>query len=71
MIFKIPGSMCLNFPSPGGAVTNSQQFAFAGGAGPIALVPANSNNAVCIAATGSVLDQTACDPTKASGNQVG
>jgi hypothetical protein len=51
-------------------VTNSQQFAFTGAAGPIALVPFNSNNAVCLTATGSVLDQTACDPTQASGDEV-
>lgn len=51
----------------GGAVTNSQLFDFAGGAGPLPLVPQNSNNATCLTITNGLLDQTSCDPTQASG----
>ncbi|KAJ7037998.1 hypothetical protein C8F04DRAFT_1256506 [Mycena alexandri] len=54
----------------GGTVTNSQQFAFSGGAGPFPLVPLNSNDATCITATGSVLDQTSCNAATASGDQL-
>jgi len=54
----------------GGLVANSQQFAFSGGAAPFPLVPLNSNNATCITATGSVLDQTSCNAATASGNQL-
>jgi hypothetical protein len=55
-----------------GTVTNSQEFAFTGGAGPLPLVPQNANNAVCLtinAGTG-LLDQTACSPAAASGEEV-
>ncbi|KAJ7685482.1 hypothetical protein DFH06DRAFT_44406 [Mycena polygramma] len=54
----------------GGSVTNSQQFAFSGATGAIPLVPLNSNNATCLTATGTVLDQTSCDPTSASGAEL-
>ncbi|KAJ7089342.1 hypothetical protein B0H15DRAFT_885494 [Mycena belliarum] len=43
-----------------GKVTDSQLFAFTGGAGPQALVPQNGKNAVCLTIKGNALDQTAC-----------
>ncbi|CAK5277573.1 unnamed protein product [Mycena citricolor] len=52
----------------GGSVTNSQQFAFNGGSGPIPLAPLNGNNQTCLTAGGKLLDQTACNPATASGN---
>ncbi|KAJ7172167.1 hypothetical protein C8R46DRAFT_947085 [Mycena filopes] len=54
----------------GGSVTNSQQFAFSGGASPFPLVPLNANGATCITASGSVLDQTACNAATASGAEL-
>ncbi|KAI0043150.1 hypothetical protein FA95DRAFT_441227 [Auriscalpium vulgare] len=54
----------------GGAVTNSQLFNFAGGAGPLALVPQNGNNAVCLTIDGTNLDQTACNPAAPSGDEL-
>ncbi|KAJ4487743.1 hypothetical protein J3R30DRAFT_3279992 [Lentinula aciculospora] len=53
-----------------GAVTNSQLFTFSGGAGPLPLVPQNGSNATCLTITGSLLDQTSCDPTTASGDEL-
>jgi hypothetical protein len=43
----------------GGAVTNSQQFPFAGGAGPVSFAPENAAG-TCLAVTGAVLDQAPC-----------
>ncbi|CZS96685.1 uncharacterized protein RAG0_05902 [Rhynchosporium agropyri] len=43
----------------GGAVTNSQLFSFAGGAGPLALEPKNAAG-TCLAVTGDILDQAPC-----------
>ncbi|KAJ3826632.1 hypothetical protein F5880DRAFT_1622130 [Lentinula raphanica] len=54
----------------GGTVTNSQLFTFSGGAGPLPLVPQNGNNATCLTVNGDLLDQTACDPSTASGNEL-
>nr|GAT49394.1 predicted protein [Mycena chlorophos] len=54
----------------GGSVTNSQQFAFSGGAGPFPLVPLNSNNQTCITVTNGLLDDTSCNPATASGNEL-
>ncbi|KAJ7074126.1 hypothetical protein C8F01DRAFT_9097 [Mycena amicta] len=54
----------------GGAVTNSQQFAFSGGSGPFPLVPLNSNAATCITVNNGLLDQTGCNPATASGNEL-
>jgi len=45
----------------GGQVTNSQLFAFTGGAGPLPFLPQNGNNAVCLTVKGNVIDQTACN----------
>lgn len=45
----------------GGAVTNSQQFNFTGGAGPLILTPLNAVG-TCLAVTpANVLDQTPCN----------
>ncbi|KAF9052176.1 hypothetical protein BDP27DRAFT_1386363 [Rhodocollybia butyracea] len=55
-----------------GAVANSQLFTFTGGAGPLPLVPQNGNNATCLTvnhATG-LLDQTSCDASTASGDEL-
>ncbi|KAJ3995446.1 hypothetical protein F5050DRAFT_1573542 [Lentinula boryana] len=52
-----------------GAVTNSL-FTFTGGAGPLPLVPQNGNNATCLTVNGDLLDQTTCDPTTASGDEL-
>ncbi|KAF7322397.1 hypothetical protein HMN09_00017600 [Mycena chlorophos] len=54
----------------GGSVTNSQQFAFSGGAGPFPLVPLNGNNQTCITVTNGLLDDTSCNPATASGNEL-
>ena len=40
-------------------MTNSQLFAFAGGAGPLALAPENGTNQ-CLAVSGDVLDIATC-----------
>jgi hypothetical protein len=48
----------------GGAVTNSQLFAFNGGA-PQQLSPENAANTTCLAVSGNVLDQAACDSSAA------
>jgi hypothetical protein len=53
-----------------GAVTNSQLFTFSGGAGPLPLIPQNGNNATCLTVNGNLLDQTSCDPTTASGDEL-
>ncbi|KAJ7734338.1 hypothetical protein DFH07DRAFT_967661 [Mycena maculata] len=47
----------------GGSVTNSQQFIFNGGAGPLPLVPLSGNNATCLTANAQteLVDDTACD----------
>jgi hypothetical protein len=47
---------------PGGQVTNSQLFAFTGGAGPLALTPENSVT-TCLTVKGSLIDQTSCSKT--------
>ncbi|KAL2070068.1 hypothetical protein VTL71DRAFT_14748 [Oculimacula yallundae] len=44
----------------GGAVTNSQLFGFAGGAGPLSFEPKNAAG-TCLAVTGDVLDQAPCE----------
>ena len=49
-----------------GTVTNSQQFAFGGGAGPLALSPENSAG-TCLTVKGAVVDQATCN--KADANQ--
>ncbi|KAJ6521033.1 hypothetical protein B0H19DRAFT_860728, partial [Mycena capillaripes] len=72
---RAPGNQVLLFScggraDGGGAVTDSQQFAFTSGASPIPLVPLSGKGAVCITATGSVLDQTACNPATASGAEL-
>jgi hypothetical protein len=55
----------------GGAVTNSQLFAFNGGAGPLPFVPQNGNNATCLTINANnALDQTACNPASASGAEL-
>ncbi|KAJ7512574.1 hypothetical protein B0H11DRAFT_1699148 [Mycena galericulata] len=55
----------------GGAVTNSQLFAFNGGAGPLPFVPQNGNNATCLTIdANNALDQTACNPASASGAEL-
>lgn len=54
----------------GGSVTNSQQFAFTSASSPIPLVPANGNNAVCLTATGSLLDQAACNPASPAATEL-
>ncbi|KAJ7438462.1 hypothetical protein FB451DRAFT_159726 [Mycena latifolia] len=54
----------------GGAVTDSQQFTFTGGAGPLPLTPVNSKGTVCLTVNNNFLDQTSCDPTTASGNEL-
>lgn len=43
----------------GGRVTNSQLYAFAGGAGPLSLKPSNCDNS-CLTATGNTLDVADC-----------
>lgn len=53
----------------GGSVTDSQLFDFTGGAGPLALTPANADN-VCLTVNGNTLDQTTCNPAAASGSEV-
>ena len=45
---------------PGGSVTDSQLFSFAGDAGPLAFEPQNANG-TCFTVKGNVLDQAACD----------
>ncbi|PMD62145.1 uncharacterized protein K444DRAFT_586963 [Hyaloscypha bicolor E] len=45
----------------GGAVTNSQLFAFAGGAGPLALQPKNAAGTCLTVTSGNVLDQAPCN----------
>ena len=58
-------------PTPaGGTVTNSQLFAFTGGAGPLPLVPQNGNNQTLLTITNGLLDQTSGSPDQASGNEV-
>lgn len=54
----------------GGSVTNSQQFAFTDASKAIPLVPANGNNAVCLTASGSLLDQAACNPASPAAAEV-
>lgn len=54
----------------GGQVTDSQLFPFDGSAGPLPLVPKNSQNAVCLTANGNALDQSACNPDAAGQNQL-
>ncbi|THU82599.1 hypothetical protein K435DRAFT_691206 [Dendrothele bispora CBS 962.96] len=53
-----------------GQVTDSQLFAFDGSLNSAPLVPQNGKNAVCLTAGGQLLDQTSCDPTTASGNEL-
>ena len=51
-------------PNPlrlGGAVTDSQLFGFAGGAGPLALSPRNAAG-TCFTVKGNVVDQAPCNP---------
>ncbi|KAH8749268.1 hypothetical protein BGZ57DRAFT_138624 [Hyaloscypha finlandica] len=45
----------------GGAVTNSQLFTFAGGAGPLALQPKNAAGTCLTVTSGNVLDQAPCN----------
>ncbi|KAJ7098375.1 hypothetical protein C8R44DRAFT_717112 [Mycena epipterygia] len=54
----------------GGIVANSQLFSFAGGAGPLPLLPQNGNNATCLTIKGNALDQTACSAASASGAEL-
>ncbi|KAJ7611337.1 hypothetical protein FB45DRAFT_1036917 [Roridomyces roridus] len=54
----------------GGQVSDSQLFAFNGGAGPVALVPQNGNNATCLTGKGNVIDQTSCNAATASGAEL-
>ncbi|KIJ50745.1 hypothetical protein M422DRAFT_159267 [Sphaerobolus stellatus SS14] len=54
----------------GGQVTDSQLFAFSGGAGPLPLLPQNGKNMTCLTITNSKLDQTNCSPATASGNEL-
>jgi hypothetical protein len=49
----------------GGAVTNSQLFPFAGGAGPLALSPENAAG-ICLTVSGGVVDQAACNTADAN-----
>ncbi|KAF7348482.1 hypothetical protein MVEN_01365600 [Mycena venus] len=63
---RAPGNQVLLFScggraDGGGQVTDSQLFAFTGGAGPQALVPQSGKNAVCLTVKGNVIDQTACN----------
>ncbi|KAF7348481.1 hypothetical protein MVEN_01365500 [Mycena venus] len=63
---RAPGNQVLLFScggraDGGGQVTDSQLFAFSGGAGPQALVPQAGKNAVCLTVKGNVIDQTACN----------
>ncbi|KAJ7500762.1 hypothetical protein B0H11DRAFT_1800083 [Mycena galericulata] len=46
----------------GGSVTNSQQFIFNGGAGPLPFVPLSGNNATCLTANSQtkLVDQSSC-----------
>lgn len=44
----------------GGAVTNSQLFPFAGGAGPLSFTPQNAPG-TCLTVKGTVIDQAACN----------
>ncbi|ESK89861.1 mg2+ transporter protein [Moniliophthora roreri MCA 2997] len=53
-----------------GQVTDSQLFPFDGNAGPLPLVPKNSQNKVCLTANGDLLDQAACNPDAAADNQL-
>jgi len=74
---KAPGSQVRLFSCGGradgaGKVTNSQQFSFHGGAGPLPLLPVNGKNATCLdvnASTG-LLDQTACSPSTVTRNEL-
>ncbi|CAG8983357.1 hypothetical protein HYALB_00000524 [Hymenoscyphus albidus] len=50
----------------GGAITNSQQFAFAGGAGPVSFEPQNALGTCFAATAGNVLDQAPCKAGDAS-----
>ncbi|TBU33711.1 hypothetical protein BD309DRAFT_859463 [Dichomitus squalens] len=54
----------------GGAVTNSQLFAFTGGAGPLPLVPQNGNGQTLLTVTNGLLDQTSGSAAQASGNEL-
>jgi len=63
---RAPGNQVLLFScggraDGGGQVTDSQLFAFTGGAGPLALVPQSGKNAICLTVKGSAIDQTACN----------
>ncbi|KAJ6571981.1 hypothetical protein B0H19DRAFT_1372895 [Mycena capillaripes] len=63
---RAPGNQVLLFScggraDGGGQVTDSQLFAFTGGAGPQAFVPQAGKNAVCLTVKGNVIDQTACN----------
>ena len=48
-------------------MTDSQLFNFAGGAGPLPLVPQNGKNATCLTIINNLLDVTNCDVAKVSG----
>jgi hypothetical protein len=52
-------AMMLTMCITGGEQTDSQLFAFAGGAGPVSLEPMNEAG-TCLAVNGNVLDQAAC-----------
>lgn len=55
----------------GGAVTNSQLFDFdPAKTTSVPLVPQNGNEAVCLTASGTTLDNTACTPASASGSEL-
>ncbi|KAK4222066.1 hypothetical protein QBC38DRAFT_520305 [Podospora fimiseda] len=45
----------------GGDVTNSQLFAFNGGAGPLSLQPQNENGQFCLTAKGNAIDIATCN----------
>ncbi|KAK3997340.1 hypothetical protein QBC44DRAFT_303541 [Cladorrhinum sp. PSN332] len=45
----------------GGDVTNSQLFAFDGGAGPLSLQPQNENGQFCLTANGNAVDIATCN----------
>jgi hypothetical protein len=53
-----------------GKVTDSQLFAFSGGAGPIALAPQNGKGAVVFTVKNGLLDQAAGDATKPAADQL-
>ncbi|KAI0682963.1 hypothetical protein C8T65DRAFT_686030 [Cerioporus squamosus] len=54
----------------GGAVTNSQQFAFTSAQGAQPLVPLNGAGKVCLTGSGSALDQASCDSTNPSADEL-